>query len=160
MGEKNSMAEIEKDADTGDEIIYFVRRGRPYLYLRDARTKQFIKRLRYVEKRLYMVVDYSYEEAKRGNPLYIDAGIYTQLNPEEFPYRHKIDSKMEKALTDQIKEMFGEAVVEKLLELAGEEYGSKPYYTTRHEEGKATYLVVWKHKPEQAPRNKEGETSL
>ena len=47
-----NMAEVEKDADTGDEIIYFVRRGRPYLYLRDAKTKTFIKRLRYVEKRL------------------------------------------------------------------------------------------------------------
>jgi hypothetical protein len=151
------MAETEKDADTGDEIIYFVRRGKPYLYLRDAKTKRLIKRLRYVEKRLYMVVDYSYEEAKKRNPLYIDAGIYTQINPEEFPERHRIDSKIEKALTDQIKEMFSEAVVEKLLELAGEEYGSKPYYTTRHEEGKAVYLVVWKHKPEQTPRSKEGE---
>jgi hypothetical protein len=151
------MAEIEKDADTGDEIIYFVRRGRPYLYLRDARTKWFIKRLHYVEKRLYMVVDYSFEEAKKGNPLYIDAGIYTQLNPEEFPERREIDSKMDKALKDKIKELFGEAVVKKLLEPAGEEYGSKPYYTTRHEEGKATYLVVWKHKPEEAPRSKEGE---
>ena len=154
------MAEVEKDADTGDEIIYFVRRGKPYLYLRDARTKRFIKRLKYVEKRLYMVVDYSYEEAKKGNPLYIDAGIYTQINPEEFPERHKIDSKMDKALEDKIKEMFGEAVVEKLLEPAGEEYGSKPYYTTRHEEGKATILVVWKHKPEQAPRKKEEEVLI
>jgi len=154
------MAEIEKDADTGDEIIYFVRRGRPYLYLRDARTKWFIKRLHYVEKRLYMVVDYSKEEAKKGNPLYIDAGIYTQLNPEEFPERHRIDSKMEKALKDKIKELFGEAVVKKLLEPAGEEYGSKPYYTTRHEEGRATYLVVWKHKPEQTPRSKEGEVLI
>jgi hypothetical protein len=154
------MAEIEKDADTGDEIIYFVRRGKPYLYLRDARTKWFIKRLHYVEKRLYMVVDYSKEEAKKGNPLYIDAGIYTQINPEEFPERHKIDSKMEKALEDKIKELFGEAVVKKLLEPAGEEYGSKPYYTTRHEEGKASYLVVWKHKPEQTPRSKEGEVLI
>lgn len=154
------MAEVEIDADTGDEIIYFVRRGRPYLYLRDAKTKLFIKRLRYVEKRLYMVVDYSKEEAKKGNPLYIDAGIFTQINPEEFPYRDKIDLDLEKALTEQIREMFGEAVVEKLLELAGIEYGSKPEYTTKHEEGKATYLVVWKHRPEQPPRKQEGELTI
>jgi hypothetical protein len=154
------MAEIERDSDSGNEIIHFVRRGKPYLYLRDAKTKVFIKRLRYVEKRLYMVVDYSYEEAKRGNPLYIDAGIFTQINPEEFPERDKIDSKLDHALTQQIKEMFGEAVVEKLLELAGEEYGSKPEYTTKHEEGKATYLVVWKHKSEQPPRKQEGELPI
>jgi len=154
------MVEIEKDADTGDEIIYFVRRGKPYLYLRDARTKRFIKRLHYVEKRLYMVVDYSFEEAKKGNPLYIDAGIYTQINPEEFPFRQKIDEKMDKPLEDKIKKMFGEAVVKKLLEPAGEEYGSKPYYTTRHEEGKATILVVWKHKPKETPRKKEEEVLI
>jgi hypothetical protein len=155
-----NMAETEKDADTGNEIIYFVRRGKPYLYLRDAKTKIFIKRLRYVEKRLYMVVDYRKEEAKKGNPLYIDAGIFTQLNPEEFPERDKIQSDLDHALTQQIREMFGEAVVEKLLELAGEEYGSKPEYTTKHEAHKATYLAVWKHKPEQPPRKQEGELSV
>ena len=154
------MVETEKDADTGNEILYFVRRGKPYLYLRDAKTKWFIKRLRYVEKRLYMVVDYRKEEAKKGNPLYVDAGIFTQLNPEEFPDRMHIDSSLDHALTQQIREMFGEAVVKQLLELAGEEYGSKPEYTTKHEEGKATYLVVWKHKPEQQPRKQEGELTV
>jgi hypothetical protein len=154
------MTETERDADTGNEILYFVRRGRPYLYLRNAKTKWFIKKLNYVEKRLYMVVDYSYEGAKKGNPLYIDAGIFTQINPEEFPERDKIDSKLDHALTQQIREMFGEAVVKKLLLLAGEEYGSKPEYTTKHEEEKATYLVVWKHKPEQPPRKQEGELSI
>jgi hypothetical protein len=155
-----NMAEIEKDADTGDEIIYFVRRGRSYLYLRDAKTKRFIKRLRYVEKRLYMVVDYSIIEAKKGNPLYVDAGIFTQLKAEEFPERDKIDSDLDKTLTQQIREMFGEAVVAQLLELAGEEYGSKPEYTTKKEEGKATYLVVWKHKPEQLARKQQGELNI
>jgi hypothetical protein len=154
------MAEVERDADTGNEILYFIRRGRPYLYLRNAKTKWFIKRLHYVEKRLYMVVDYDYEEAKRGNPLYIDAGIFTQINPEEFPERDKIDSKLDHALTQQIKTMFGEVVVKELLLLAGEEYGSKPEYMTKHEEAKATYLVVWKHKPEQPPRKQEGELPI
>jgi hypothetical protein len=154
------MAETEKDADTGNEILYFVRRGKPYLYLRDAKTKWFIKRLRYVEKRLYMIVDYRKEEAKKGNPLYVDAGIFTQLNPEEFPERDKIDSKLDHVLTQQIREMFGEAVTKQLLELAGEEYGSKPEYTTKHETHKATYLVVWKHKPEQQPRKQEGELTV
>jgi hypothetical protein len=154
------MAEKVKDADTGNEIIYFVRRGKPYLFLRDAKTKWFIKMLKYVEKRLYMVVDYSIEETKKGNPLYIDAGIFTQLKAQEFPERDKIDSKLDRALTQQIKTMFGEAVAKELLQLAGEEYGSKPEYMTKHEEGKATYLVVWKHKPEQPPRKQEGELSI
>jgi len=154
------MAEIETDADTGNEIIHFIRYKRHYLYLRDKRLKFFIKRLKYVEKRVFMVVDYSKEQAKKGNPLYVDAGIFTQLKPEEFLERDKIDSKLDYALTQQIKEMFGEAVVKQLLELAGEEYGSKPEYMTKHEEGKATYLIVWKHTTTQKPRTQQGELKL
>ena len=107
-----------------------------------------------------MVVDYRKEEAKKGNPLYVDAGIFTQINPGEFPERDRIDSKLDRALAQQIREMFGEAVVKELLELAGEEYGSKPAYMTKHEEGKATYLVVWKHRSEQPPRKQEGELPI
>jgi len=154
------MVEKEIDADTGNEIIYFVRRTKPYLYLRDAKTKRFIKRLLYVEKRLYMVVDYSREEARKGNPLYVDAGIFTQLNPEEFTERDKIDTALEEPLKKEIKRLFGGVVVEELLEPAGEEFGSKPEYATKHEQGKATYLVVWKHRPEQKPTKEEGELTL
>lgn len=154
------MVEVEKDSDTGEEIVYFWRRGKPYLYLRNSITKRFIRRLYSVEKRFFVVVDYSRERAKKGNPLYIDSGIYTQIKAEEWEKREEIDRKIERALDEVIKVMFGEAVVNKLLETAGVEYGSKPYYTTKAEENKATALVVWKHHPEDKPRKKEEEVSF
>ena len=33
------------DSDTGEEIVVFTRLGRIYAFLRDARTKRFIRRL-------------------------------------------------------------------------------------------------------------------
>ncbi|MEM2368415.1 MAG: hypothetical protein QXQ50_09320 [Candidatus Bathyarchaeia archaeon] len=154
------MAEVEKDADTGEQIIYFVRKGREYLYLRDSVTKRFIRRLKTVEKRHYAVVDYSKEQAKKGNPLYIDSGAYTQLSPSEFPKRHEINAKLETAIENTITRMFGEAVTKQLLEPAGYEIGSKPYYNTKAQENKATVLVVWKHHPEEPPKKQETEEAI
>jgi hypothetical protein len=154
------MAITEIDADTGDEILYFARRFRPYLYLRDTTTKQFIRRLRHVEIRLFMVVDYSESEAKKGNPLYVDTGIFTQLTPEEFTRREDIETQLETMLKDEVKGLFGEHIVQKLLELAGVEYGSQPKYTSRYEESKAHYVIVWKHKKEQPTKKVEGEAEL
>ena len=150
-------AEVERDADTGQEVVHFIRAGRHYLFLRDAITKRFIRRLRYVEKRLYMVVEYSKEEAKKGNPLYIDAAIYSQLNAEEFFIRERIVPALERALRLYVARLFGPHVALRLLEAAGEEYGSRPLYRTRHEEGRATCVVVWKHHPEEPVRRAEEE---
>lgn len=154
------MADIEKDADTGEEIIYFVRRAKEYLYLRDSATKRFIRKLKTVEKRHYAVVDYSKEKARKGNPLYVDSGAYTQLTPSEFPKRHEINAELEKAIENTITKMFGEAVTKKLLEEAGYEIGSKPYYTTTYEQNKATILVVWKHHPQEPLKKQETEEAL
>ena len=152
--------EVERDDDTGQEIVHFIRAGRHYLFLRDAVTRRFIRRLRYVEKRIFMVVEYSKEEAKKGNPLYIDAAIYTQLNAEEFFIRERIIPTLEKRLKEYVAELFGPHVAEKLLEPGGEEYGSSPRYRTKHEEGKATCVVVWKHHPDEPVQRAEEEVYI
>jgi hypothetical protein len=149
------MAEFERDADTGDEIIHFVRRGRHYLYLRDRLTKILIRRLRSVELRLFMVVDYSEKQAKKGNPLYVDAGIFSQLNPVSFSLRKSIEKSLEKKLRERLEDMFGKSVAKELLELAGVEYGSKPYYPETIEQALAHYLVVWKHRKRETPKKLE-----
>jgi hypothetical protein len=176
------------DEDTGGEIIYFIRRGKPYLYLRGSpelyirllekrlkkrltekekeelrgrlRGRLFIRRLMYVEKRYYMVVDYSKEEARKGNPLYVDAGIYTLFSAENFPKKEEAEKKLKNALKDAVKRLFGGAVVKKLLEDAGVSYGSEPYYRTEYVNRKATSLVVWKHHPEDRPKRREAEETL
>jgi hypothetical protein len=176
------------DEDTGGEIIYFIRRGKPYLYLRGSpelyirllekrikkrlteeekkelrgrlRGRLFIRRLSHVEKRVYKVVKYREEEAKKLNPLYIDAGIYTLFNAENFPERENAEEKLKDALNDAVKRLFGKAVVKKLLKDAGVSYGSEPYYRTEYGNRKATSLVVWKHHKEDKPKSKETEETL
>lgn len=80
---RTDSALILTDADTGDELLWFIRAKKQYLYLRDAKTKRFIKRLDAMEVRMYMVVDYSLEEAVKGNPLYLDAVAITKATPED-----------------------------------------------------------------------------
>lgn len=154
------MVEVEIDADTGEEIIYFIRRGKPYLYLRSATTKRFIKKLETVEKRHYMVVDYDEKHAKKKNPIYIDAGAYTQIKPEFFPKRHEVDEKLEDAITNKISTMFGYSVANRLLENAGYEIGTEPHYKSEYNEKKATILIVWKHKKRAEGKTKEEEVTL
>jgi hypothetical protein len=150
----------EVDGDTGNEIITFTRRGRMYIYLRDMQTKRFIQRLKEIEIRLYETVDYSTERAKKQNPVYIDSAIFTVLNEEEYLKRDEALDPLERATEKHIETMFGKAVVNKLLELAGVEYGSKPAFKTKYSNKRATIMVVWKHKPEDQPRKKVEEVNL
>jgi hypothetical protein len=187
QGEKKMAMKVD-DEDTGGEIIYFMRRGKPYLYLRGSpelyirllekrvkkrltekekeelrgrlRGRLLIKRLQHVEKRFYMVVDYDKEEAKKGNPLYVDAGIFTLFNAENFTQREEAEKKLKEALEGAVERLFGKAVVKKLLQEAGVSYGSEPYYRTEYANHKATSLVVWKHHLEDKPKMKETEEKL
>lgn len=168
--------EVLVDADTGDEILYFTRRKRPYLYLRDADTKAFIKRLTGVELRYFGVVDYSKERAKTGNPLYIDVVVATPLSPEIFEERDTYEVKCMDKADDVTGRNFGGYVVEELLEDAGVEIGSEIRNDLKRTEtvlrrkkliqvetpkvGWCYWSVVWKHKPEDEPRSISGVETL
>jgi hypothetical protein len=147
---------VVTDADTGDEIIFFFRRGKPYLWLRDKRTKRFIKRLKEVELRVFMVVDYSASEARKGNPLYVDAGAFTRLKPEEFAEKGYWEQQLEWSLTHVVAKNFGYYVTTRLLELSGIEYGSMPKYGEKLENREFHYVLTWKHHPEDKGKTREG----
>ncbi|MEM2696243.1 MAG: hypothetical protein QXU09_04835, partial [Thermoproteota archaeon] len=68
--------------------------------------------------------------------------------------------KLETAIENTITRMFGKAVTDELLEPAGYEIGSKPYYNTKAQENKATVLVVWKHHPLEPPKKQETEETI
>jgi len=156
------------DDDTGNEILHFVRRKKHYLYLRDRFTKRFIKRLVFMELRVFEVVDYSEEMAKKGNPLYIDAVGKTLLTPEamvyfdvcEIEHSEEIEKPLDDGLLRQMTRMFGSAVVNELFELAGYEHGSKPSVSQRYTYGKFYWVAVWKHHKEDEPKSLEGEGAL
>jgi len=147
---------VVDDADTGNEIMFFYRRGKPYLYLRDAYTKRFIKRLREVEVRVYQVVEYSRELARKGNPLYLDAVGKTIVTVEEIKDLDRVEDRLEIAVYHIVMRYFGKYVAFDLLELRGTEYGSEKTTETYYEDEKFTWTLVWKHHPEDRPESEEG----
>jgi len=164
--------EVITDADTGDEILWFTRRGRPYLYLRDRETKRFIRRLIGVELRYFMVVDYDIERARKGNPLYVDAVTVLALKPSSFPERDDREEVAEALCRGKVAEYFGPAVSEQILDDAGLEYGSevrerltdvevvvrRRRLLTRvvANEGIYYWSLVWKHHPRDSALSEEG----
>lgn len=164
------------DADTGDQILWFVRRYYrlrdaiplrvpiPYLYLRDRDTYWFIKRLDLIEVRLFMVVNYSYEEAQKGNPLYIDAVGKTLVSAKDLLQVEGrievIEAELEEGVRWHVIDLFGDAVEHQLLDLAGTEYGSIPSVEQKYEDGKFYGVVVWKHHERDAPRTDKQERRL
>lgn len=160
------------DADTGHELLHFVRRRKHFIYLRDKETKRFIKKLDFMELRYFQVVDYSEEQARKGNPLYIDAVGKSLLSPEtlfetvtelemcEIEDYERFETLIGKSLERRLVAMFGTFVVDQLLEDAGIEYSSEPSVTQRVTFGKFYYVVVWKHHKEDQPRSLEGEDNL
>lgn len=111
------------DADTGNEIVMFYRRGRPYIFLRDPETKRFVKQLNKIELRYYEEVNYSRDQARRKNPIYADFVALLQVKPEEIDQLGELEEELREYLELWITEKFG-GVVE-LTEERGFEYGSK-----------------------------------
>ena len=160
------------DADTGDEILYFVRRyyrrrdaillrvPRHYLYLRDAQTKRFIRRLRAMELRMFEVVDYDEEQASKGNPLYVDVVTSTYLFAKEVPEVEEWEERLHEKAKEKTRELFGSFVTYQLLDRSGVEYGSRlrvAFKGKKEEEPKIWFwCVVWKHRKEQEPKSEEG----
>ena len=138
------------DADTGNELLGFRRRGVPYIFLRDSKTKRFIHILRKIELRYFGVVDYSEELASKGNPIYADFSIRQSINPEQFQHLRKYEDKAETYLAEGVQKLFGVVVVN-LIDMTGLEYGSKSTFNdTRYK-----FDAVWKHHMDSKPRSKE-----
>lgn len=144
------------DADTGEEMIFFFRRRRPYIFLRDRVTKRFIRILRQIEKRYFTVVEYDETRARKGNPIYVDCVLKTILKPEHIPQLTEVEDWMDKLSVEIIRRNFGRYVAYELLDLAGIEYGSTITCEEKYEEGRFYYEIVWKHHPEEKGKRKSG----
>jgi hypothetical protein len=109
------------DADTGHEIIVFLRRGKWICYLRHRITKRFIKRL--IGFSIWTAFLFEYPRGKRGNPLYVDLKVGTSVKPEDAVNYFAIEEKMIDAGLNIIREYFG-TVVAGLSQVVGVEYSS------------------------------------
>ena len=152
------MARVWVDADTGEEIIFFWRRGKPYFFLRDIKTKRFIRKLNAIEVRVFLVVSYSKKMARKGNPIYCDLVVKTVIYPR---YIEKIDD-IERWLEDRgysiIAEYFNWGV-SGLAEISGVEYGSQIYQVDLRENyypRQYAYTIVWKHKEDEEGKSERG----
>lgn len=142
------------DADTGNEIIFFYRRGRPYIYLRDRRTKRFIKRLKAIEVRVYTVIDYGKEKAKKANPIYVDNVVITTIKPEDMERLEEIEEELIDKSIEVIMRYFATPIVH-YATISGIEYGSR--VTKRGEYPKSYYYeIVWKHHKKERGKHRWG----
>jgi len=135
---------VLRDADTGNEIIGFRRRGKAYLFLRDKDTKRFIRRLALFEVRLFSLIDYSIEEARKGNPIYADFELKTLCTPDDYFNLDTIKSKTFETINKCINELFGAYLVQ-LSEIKGFEYGSKIDLSLYRMHYKYKFVAIWKH---------------
>jgi len=128
------------DADTGDEIIVFLRRGRYYAFLRDRETKRFIKMLRVIRVTGIGCVDYV-SPRKPYHNLYIDVNVSTDIKPIQVYELRKIEREIEREIRWKVEEKFGFRVA-KMLEIIGIQYGSKP---CGYSYPMYSWYMVWKH---------------
>ena len=133
------------DADTGNEIVAFIRRGRCYMYLRHPQTKRFIKRLKKVELRIFKVLDYDV----KAHPIYADFSARWILSCNELMVREKAERDIEDAIDLAIQSKFGKGLRD-LSEYAGLEYGSRLIGV----EDVTTFDAVWKHRKKAKPRKR------
>jgi len=145
------------DAQTGYEIIAFVRRGRWYWYLRHPRTKRFIRRIRELSIKITVTVEYSEEEAQKKNPLYVDMTVSTTLR-DHFEPRDILETQ--DVLIDvahrEISAWFGVGIVH-ISEVVGIEYFSKRITKVDFPEVKVD--LIWWHRSEVDSREEEYYTS-
>jgi hypothetical protein len=112
------------DDDTGNYITYFVRRGKPYLWLRDKR-KRFLRRLDFIEVRAYIEVRYSREEAKKRNPIYVDTVGMVIIKPEDI-MAYGLEHVRKRAMDESMeyhREKFGSRIM-RITHERGWEHGS------------------------------------
>jgi hypothetical protein len=170
------------DADTGDEIIVFQRRGTLYIYLRRhhpiqvmtrtgrvVRLKPFIRRLRRIRLTVALVFKYTMNMAKRKNPLYVDIIIETNLDVTTLGYMSYAIRRMSDIAKEIVSEYFN-PVVAGLMEpkdlnkerklvhqiMAGVEIGSEP---AKYDYNMAYWKLIWHHyKPQEiaSPKTEEG----
>jgi len=135
----------EIDAETGDEIIAFTRRGETVIMLRDAYTKRFIRRLYGVVAEVTNVFEYPPYYAKRSNPLYVDVKVGTYIPVEHIQQYKEIVNKFKEGSFGIINEFFGPDIARQS-RIAGVEYTHiEPYIEPEAIYPEYVYYAIWHH---------------
>jgi len=95
------------DDDTGQEIIAFMRRGRIYFFLRDWKTKRFIRRLRKICIKGTATVDYKSRERPYYHNIYVDVIALLDIPDRKADKLDDYEDFIANSIYDRIVEMFG-----------------------------------------------------
>jgi len=98
------------EAETGEEIIVFLRRGRPVYMVRDMVTKRFIAGIRGIQLAVSVVFEYPPDKARRDNPLYVDIKASTMVMGFDIYKMDQIIMELYGKCRDIINEYFGPVV--------------------------------------------------
>jgi len=147
------------DADTGNYITTIVRRGIPYMILRDKKTGRIIKFLKNIEIRSIASVEYSEEQARKKNPIYIDAISKTLISIDEFLDIDHTIAIMEDTVLRVIEAYFG-MYVEKLAKVRGIELGTNITTNNTWQARESSYTIIWKHHKSSSPKQAKGYINL
>jgi len=129
------------DAETGEEIIIFIRRGRPVGMVRDYITKRFIRGFNGFTVQVALLFEYPPTEARRDNPLYVDIKLSTFVGVDEVEKTEDIEVALGDAARRKIESTFGE-VVSRLAKIVGVEHKveiTEDVYPEYH------WYLVWHH---------------
>lgn len=114
------------EAETGEEIIVFIRRGRPITMVRDAVTKRFIRGIRGIQVAVSLVFDYPPTKARHSNPLYIDVKTASYVTGADLAKLDEVEKQLAEKGRSILNRYFGE-YLEKLAEQQPpERYDGRP----------------------------------
>jgi hypothetical protein len=129
------------DAETGEEIISFIRRGVVVTMVRDAVTKRFIRGVRGIVVEVSVLMKYPPDKAKKSNPLYVDVKTSTFVSGEDLSKITDIEHQLENRALDIINEYFGEYVRNMAYKVGSEHKAGEP----ENAYPSVGYYVIWHH---------------
>jgi len=147
------------DADTGNYITTIIRKGIPYMILRDKKTGRIIKFLKNIEIRSIASVEYGEEVARKKNPIYVDAVSKSLIGIDEFIDIDHTIAIMEDTVLRVIEAYFGR-YVEALAKVRGIELGTHITTSSTWQARESSYTIIWKHHKGSEPRQAKGYTNL
>lgn len=141
------MAELETDAATGEELIFFYRRGAPFLFLRHGPESpeypRFIARLR--DFGIAVTYSMEYESLTRSwKNIYIDVKAESKFPDADFPKREELANKLKELGDEAVRQNFGSNLLNSLEEtISGTEYSSEGVEVTYP---RAHVNLAWAHR--------------
>lgn len=149
------MAFTFTDADTGDNILFYLNRGNLWIMVTNPRNGRFIRRTDRIS--IGVTLTFDYPKGVVNNPIYVDFKMATEVtaeflmesNPQDLEGVREtiqfIRGRLIERSRERLAELFGERV-SALAEVIGIEYKAEPTEETNGQEyPMAHWILIWHH---------------